>query len=98
MVLAGFGALLAGLARQDEVVIGSPSAGRGLDGSEALIGFFVNTLALRLAPGSAPDLETYLRAVARLVREGLEHEAAPFEQVVERVGSRARWRTARCSR
>ena len=67
-------------------MIGSPSAGRGLDGSEALIGFFVNTLALRLTPGAAPDLETYLRDVARLVREGLEHEAAPFEQVVERVG------------
>lgn len=86
VVLAGFGVLLAGLARQDEVVIGTPSAGRGLEGSEALLGFFVNTLALRLTPGTADNLDGYLAAVADLVREGLEHEAAPFEQVVERLG------------
>ena len=86
VLLAGFGCVLSSLARQDEVVIGSPSAGRVQVGSEALVGFFVNTLALRVAPGGSHDLGGYLEAVGRTVREGLEHEAAPFERVVERVG------------
>ena len=86
VLLAGLGFVLSGLTRQDEVVIGSPSAGRVQEGSEALLGFFVNTLALRLAPGFASDLGDYLEQVGGTVRDGLEHESAPFEQVVERVG------------
>ncbi|WP_085585741.1 non-ribosomal peptide synthetase [Thalassospira mesophila] len=86
VVLAGFGLVLSRLSNQDEVVIGSPSAGRVQVGSEALLGFFVNTLALRVAPGASEDLGSYLTAVGALVREGLENEAAPFERVVKRVG------------
>lgn len=39
VLLAGFGVLLGRLSRQDEVVIGTPVAGRGGDASECLIGF-----------------------------------------------------------
>jgi non-ribosomal peptide synthetase component F len=77
--------MLSRLAGQDEVVVGTPSAGRVLSGSEALIGFFVNTLALRLTPGMSQTLGGYLDTVTNTVREGLEHEAAPFELVVERA-------------
>ena len=67
-------------------MIGSPSAGRVQGGSEALVGFFVNTLALRLRPGAFATVGSYLSEVSSVVREGLVHEAAPFERVVERVG------------
>ena len=47
-VLAGWAALLVRLSGQDEVVIGTPVANRNRVEIEGLIGFFVNTLALRL--------------------------------------------------
>ena len=51
VLMGAYGLMLSRLAGQDEVVVGTPSAGRVLSGSEALVGFFVNTLALRLTPG-----------------------------------------------
>lgn len=86
VLLAGLGVVLSRLSRQDEVLIGSPSAGRVQSGSEDVIGFFVNTLALRVSPGLHEGIVDYVSAVGRVVRDGLEHEAAPFERVVERAG------------
>jgi arthrofactin-type cyclic lipopeptide synthetase C len=57
-LLAGWAALLARLSGQGDVVIGSPVANRTRTEIEPLIGFFVNTLALRL------DLSGYWRASA----------------------------------
>ena len=54
-LLAGWAALLARLSGQDEVVIGSPVAGRARAETEPLIGFFVNTLAMRLKVGRDVD-------------------------------------------
>ena len=47
-LLAGWAALLARLSGQEDVVIGTPVANRGRAEIEGLIGFFVNTLALRV--------------------------------------------------
>ncbi|MBT3399427.1 MAG: amino acid adenylation domain-containing protein, partial [Rhodospirillaceae bacterium] len=83
LVLGVYGLLLSWLSRDDRVVIGTPVAGRDAPGSENLIGFFVNTLALCLEiPGcrTVGDLLTEARDV---VRDGLEHQQAPFERVVE---------------
>ena len=83
VVLAGFGRLLSGLSGQEEVVVGTPSAGRQAAGSEQVVGFFVNTLALRLRVSAGASVSEYLSQVGRVVRDGLEHEQAPFERVVE---------------
>ena len=83
LLLAGWALLLGRLSRQDDVVIGTPSAGRTAPGSEALIGFFVNTLALRVDLSGHPDRDTLLARAHAAVSAGLEHEHAPFEQVVE---------------
>nr|AEH95300.1 putative non-ribosomal peptide synthetase [Aplysina aerophoba bacterial symbiont clone AANRPS] len=83
VVLAGFGRLLSGLSGQEEVVVGTPSAGRQVAGSERVVGFFVNTLALRLRAPAGASVSEYLSQVGRVVRDGLEHEQAPFERVVE---------------
>ena len=56
-LLAGWGALLARLSGQEEVVIGTPVANRGRMEIEGLIGFFVNTLALRLDVSGSPSSE-----------------------------------------
>ncbi len=85
VLLSAWGLLLGRLARQDEVVIGTPVAGRMAPGSEALIGFFVNTLALRLDLSGDVDRSALLARVHSVVTGGLEHQDTPFEQVVDRL-------------
>ena len=53
-LLAGWGALLTRLSGQEDMVIGTPVANRGRVEIEGLIGFFVNTLALRLDVSGSP--------------------------------------------
>ncbi len=83
-VLAGWSALLSRLSGQEEVVVGSPVANRTRSEVEGLIGFFVNTLALRVEVGSATVSELLGRVKAKVL-EAQAHQDLPFEQVVERV-------------
>src|SRR5262249_45786375 len=82
-LLAGWAALLARLSGQEDLVIGAPIANRGRVEMEPLIGFFVNTLALRLeVPGSATVEDLLLRVKGRVLA-AQQHQDIPFEQVVE---------------
>ena len=64
-LLAAFGALLSRYSGQTDLVIGTPIANRTRSELEALIGFFVNTLALRLDLSGAPSFTTLLERVRR---------------------------------
>jgi amino acid adenylation domain-containing protein len=81
--LAGFQALLSRYAGQDDVVIGTPIAGRSRLETEGLIGLFVNTLALRARPGKAASFEAALHQVRDTVLEATAHQDLPFERLVE---------------
>ncbi|MET3524896.1 condensation domain-containing protein, partial [Mesorhizobium abyssinicae] len=84
-VLAAWAAVLSRLSGQDDVVIGVPSANRGRREVEELIGFFVNTLALRLDLSGAPSVAELLERARRTALAAQEHQDLPFEQVVEIV-------------
>jgi amino acid adenylation domain-containing protein len=84
-VLAGWAAVLARLSGQNDVVIGTPTANRGRSEIEGLIGFFVNTLAVRVDVSGAPTVAELLRRVRERTLEAQRHQDFPFEQVVERV-------------
>ncbi|WFU85657.1 non-ribosomal peptide synthase/polyketide synthase [Bradyrhizobium sp. CIAT3101] len=84
-LLAAWAAVLSRLAGQDDLVIGVPSANRGYREIEGLIGFFVNTLALRLDLSGKPRLSELLERTRRTVLAAQEHQDLPFEQVVEIV-------------
>ena len=62
-LLAGWAAVLRRLSGQDDVVIGTPMANRGRAEIEGLIGFFVNTLALRVDLSGAPTVAELLGRV-----------------------------------
>ena len=62
-VLAAWAAVLSRLSGQEEVVIGTPVANRGRAETEGLIGFFVNTLALRIKLGESPSVGELLARV-----------------------------------
>jgi amino acid adenylation domain-containing protein len=84
-LLAGWATLLARLSGQDDVVIGTPMANRTRAEVEPLIGFFVNTLALRLDLAGSPTVAQLLQAVKARTLEAQQHQDLPFEQVVEIV-------------
>ncbi|WP_145723585.1 condensation domain-containing protein, partial [Mesorhizobium tianshanense] len=84
-VLAAWAAVLSRLSGQDDLVIGVPSANRGRREIEELIGFFVNTLALRLDLSDEPSVSELLERTRRTALAAQEHQDLPFEQVVEIV-------------
>ncbi|WP_407026772.1 amino acid adenylation domain-containing protein [Burkholderia pseudomallei] len=84
-LLSSWAAALSRLSGQEEVVIGSPVAGRNRTEVETLIGFFVNTLALRLDLSSEPTVGELLKRTKAQVLSAQAHQDLPFDQVVERV-------------
>ena len=82
-LLAGFAALLARYSGMADLVIGIPVAGRTDPQLEGLIGFFLNTLALRIRLHDEPNFTELLAAVKRVTLDGYAHQDAPFEQVIE---------------
>src|SRR5262249_49669869 len=86
MTLLGSWAVLLGrLSGQSEVVIGTPGANRGRREIENLIGFFVNTLALRVDVSGSPRVSELLGRVKTQMIAAQQHQDLPFEQVVEIV-------------
>jgi amino acid adenylation domain-containing protein len=83
LVVAAWAVVLSRLSGQEEVVIGTVTANRTRPEIEALIGFFVNTLALRVEVSG--DVADMLRRVKARALEAQEHQELPFEQVVEIV-------------
>ncbi|MBX8484721.1 non-ribosomal peptide synthetase [Pseudomonas cichorii] len=84
-VMSAWAALLSRLSGQDDVVIGSPMANRTRAEVEPLIGFFVNTLAIRIDTSDQPDVSALLARVKAQTLAAQRHQDLPFEQVVEIV-------------
>ncbi|MEV5595499.1 amino acid adenylation domain-containing protein [Streptomyces sp. NPDC052496] len=84
-VLAGWSLVLSRLSGQTDVVIGTPVANRRRTELEGLIGFFVNTLALRIDLSGGPTVAELLKRVRGVALKALENQDLPWEQVVELV-------------
>ncbi|HEY8783514.1 MAG TPA: amino acid adenylation domain-containing protein, partial [Mucilaginibacter sp.] len=84
-LLAAFKMLLYRYSGQEDIVVGTGIAGRQQQELEGLIGFFVNTLALRTqVKGDAP-FTTLLQAIRTTTLEAYEHQEVPFEKVVDSI-------------
>jgi amino acid adenylation domain-containing protein len=84
-LLAGFQLLLARLSGQDDVVVGSPSAGRGRTEIEGLIGLFLNTLVLRTDLSGDPTFRDLLIRVRDGVLGAYRYQDLPFERLLEEL-------------
>jgi amino acid adenylation domain-containing protein len=85
VLLAGFQLLLARYAGQDDVVVGTPIAGRNRQETERLIGFFVNTLALRTELWDDPGFRELVARVRETTLGAYQHQDLPFERLVEEL-------------
>jgi amino acid adenylation domain-containing protein len=84
-LLAAFQILLWRYSGQDDVVVGSPIAGRNRAEIEGLIGFFINTLALRTNLSGDPTFRELLNQVKETALGAYAHQDLPFEKLVEEL-------------
>ena len=84
-LLAAFKVLLFRYSGQSDICVGTPIAGRQQQELEGLIGFFVNTLALRSELTDSISFRELLQQVRANTLKAYEHQEVPFEKVVETV-------------
>jgi amino acid adenylation domain-containing protein/non-ribosomal peptide synthase protein (TIGR01720 family) len=82
-MLASFKVLLHRYTGQEDICVGSPIAGRQQHEVEGLIGFFVNTLALRSQVDPHVSFARFLQQVKQVMLEAYEYQDVPFEKIVE---------------
>ncbi|MGC4060738.1 MAG: amino acid adenylation domain-containing protein [Aquabacterium sp.] len=85
LLLSSWAMLMARLSGQEDVVIGTPVSNRPRSELEGLIGFFVNTLPLRVQPQSHLSLGDMLDEVKQQTLAAYAHQDLPFDQIVEAV-------------
>ncbi|HEY7617539.1 MAG TPA: condensation domain-containing protein, partial [Terriglobales bacterium] len=84
-LLAGFVVLLHRYSGQDDIVVGTPIANRNRAEIEGLIGFFVNSLVLRVDVSGDPSFRELVRRVKEVALGGYAHQDLPFEKLVEEL-------------
>ena len=82
-LLAGFQLLLSRYSGQEDIVVGTSVAGRDHAEIEPLIGFFINTLAMRADLSGDPTFRELLARVKKAALDGYAHQEIPFEKLVE---------------
>ncbi|AMP99737.1 Nonribosomal peptide synthetase [Pedobacter cryoconitis] len=82
-LLAAVKVLLHRYTGQEDIIIGSPIAGREHADLEGQLGFYVNTLALRTTFSGAENYREILDRVKRVTLGGYEHQVYPFDELVD---------------
>ncbi|MBD2410736.1 amino acid adenylation domain-containing protein [Nostoc calcicola FACHB-3891] len=85
ILLAAFGTILHRYTGQEDILIGSPIAGRNQVETEGLIGFFINTLAIRTNFSGNPSFRQLLAQVREVTLGAYSHQDLPFEKLVEEL-------------
>ncbi len=85
VLMAVFNSFLFCLTGQEDIVVGTPQAGRSHADAQSLIGLLVNTMAIRNLPRGAASFRTLLQDVRTRTRDALANQDYPFEDLVRLV-------------
>ena len=83
VLLAGFYSLLHRYTGEGDIVVGTPISGRHHEETQRLIGYFSNTLALRVAVDDEVSFAALLARVRETALDAFAHQELPFERLVE---------------
>jgi hypothetical protein len=84
-LLAGYKVMLSHYSGEEDIVVGTPVSGRSREELEGLIGFFVNTLALRTKLKGEASFRELVRKVKDVAIGAYEHQEAPLAKIVEEL-------------
>jgi len=85
LLLAVFNILMGRYAGRDDIIIGTPVAGRRRTELEGLVGFFLNTLVVRSNLAGNPGFDEYLRQVKSAAIAAFDNQDVPFERLIEEL-------------
>nr|WP_159102356.1 non-ribosomal peptide synthetase [Caldalkalibacillus mannanilyticus] len=85
VLLAAYNVLLAKYSGQEEIIVGSPVAGRNHADLEHVIGMFVNTLVFRHYPQKHKTFAAFLEEVKEQALSAFENQDYPFEELLHHV-------------
>lgn len=85
VLLCVYNVLLSKLCNVEDVVVGTPVAGRNHADLENVIGMFVNTLPLRSYPKGELSFTEFLADVKSRVLSCLDHQAYPYEELIDEL-------------
>ncbi|MGC5327087.1 amino acid adenylation domain-containing protein [Brevibacillus sp. SYSU BS000544] len=85
ILLAGYQVLLSKYSGQEDILVGTPIAGRQHADVQNMVGMFVNTLVLRGYPRGSLPFREFLQEVRAGALGAYEHQEFPFEDLVEKV-------------
>ncbi|QOT00300.1 amino acid adenylation domain-containing protein [Brevibacterium sp. JNUCC-42] len=88
LLLASYNVFLAKWTSQEDIIVGSPIAGRPHADLEQMMGMFVNTLALRNYPQANKSFSQFVSEVKEHVLQAHEHQDYPLEELIEKLGLR----------
>jgi len=86
-LLAGFAALLSRYSGQDDLPIGSVTAGRDHSETQLLLGYFLNTVVFRMDLSGDPSFRELLHRVRNLTLETLDHDSVPFQHLIHELNA-----------
>lgn len=84
-MLAAFQVLLYRYTGQEDILVGSPTAGRSQSDLMGLVGYFVNPVVVRVNFSGNPTFKMFLGQVRSAVLNAFEHQDYPFALLVERL-------------
>ncbi len=85
IMMAAFNILISKYTGQEDIVIGSPVAGRGLTDLGGVVGMFVNTLPMRNKPDGSKRFDEFLAEVRSNTLNAFENQDYPFEELVSKL-------------
>ncbi|MCM3738302.1 amino acid adenylation domain-containing protein [Bacillus cytotoxicus] len=88
ILLANINILLSKYSGQEDIIVGTPIAGRNHRDLENLVGMFVNTLAIRTIVENELSFKEYLKKVKEKTLRAYENQDYQFEELIDKVGAR----------
>jgi len=85
LLFAAYVMLLHYITKDEDIIVGTPIAGRTVESLEPIVGFFVNTLAIRVRFDEVQTLQDLLDIVKGQVLHAFEHQSYPFDLLIEKV-------------